>query len=113
MTTAIVALGEMPNEHERAEAGRLAVSIVEPVRRRPTGAADLHSLVSTMTLREYAHTLGALGALVQVFADQLDELAVASGLPWQSGDIMPRAHNALTATVSYGTSGMTSVADWP
>lgn len=51
-----------PTPQERRETGRIAVSVVELVKRGQ--AEPLHALLGTLSLREVALTLGALGALV-------------------------------------------------
>jgi hypothetical protein len=76
MSTPAVALGEMPSQSERRESGRIAASIVELVKRGAPRAEPLHALLGTLTLRELALTVGALGAVVCAYGDQLDSVCL-------------------------------------
>jgi hypothetical protein len=88
MTMPPIALGDMPTPNERRETGRLAISIVELVRR---GQADeLHLLLSTINLRELALCLGAFGALVNAMGDQLDAVCIGQVIPPMATDILPQ-----------------------
>ena len=84
---ATIALGEPPpNGSERRESGRLAISIVDLVKHGD--AVQLHALLTSVTIRELAFTLGALGALVCASLDALDALAIGQGLPVQASDLL-------------------------
>jgi hypothetical protein len=81
-----VALGDPRSPSERREFGRIAITIVELVRRDQ--AEQLHLLLSTINLRELALCLGAFGALVDAMGDQLDSVCVGQGIPVMATDCL-------------------------
>ena len=94
MTTApSIPLGTVPSPGELRESGRIAISVVGLVKRGD--AAQLHALMGTLSLRELALSLGALGALTNAMADQLDSVCLGQGLPLLANDMLRQWLNSL------------------
>jgi hypothetical protein len=88
-----VALGDPPTPNERRETGRLAISIVELVRRGD--ASQLHLLLQSMTVRELALTLGSFGSLVNAMGDQLDSVCTGQGIPVMATDCLRQWYGSM------------------